>query len=207
MTTEIQHKPQWFNRNRKSVVIGVSIITTILLVALFLTTVPFIIQTFPKTETGELYFQSITSDWGNGNYVLSQSFSSGEGKSNDMWHHPDNFISPPLKQNFAINTIIVTIYHQIMSADGSNLKVEFMFIDSIGQVQTIATKFLQSTENSRVTSSTASFLNLHLLKNERFYVRVTVTTPFAWDWYWGNSAYPSHITYEGIPQYEGMPHF
>lgn len=194
-------------KRNKLIVIGAGITITILLVALFLTIIPFIIQTFPKTETGKLFFQSAMSDWGNGNFVLNQSFPNGERKSNDWWHHPDNFISPPLKQNFTLKKITVTIYHQIVPSDGNYVKVELMFIDVIGGVQTICTKSLKSIENSRVTSDTLSLNSLKLLKNERLYVRVTVTTPFAWDWYWGNSNYSSHITYEGIPQYKEMPHF
>jgi hypothetical protein len=203
--TRYDLKPARHGRRKKLIFVGIGIVIAItLLITLFSST------TIPKakTITGNLYFQPTVSDWSSGNFAMSPQIPNGDTQSEDMWHHSSNFISSPLKQNFAITELTFSLYYKIVPSDGNYFQIEVMFIDANGGVQTICTKSVALIENSRSTSYTVNFSNPpQLMENERLYVRITVATWAAWDWYWGNLNYPSHVTYRGVPQYEGTPSF
>jgi hypothetical protein len=198
-------KPTKMKRRNKLILLSICIIIAVLLLVVFSS----LLAVSQKTKTGKLYLQSTASDWGDGNFAMSQNLLYGEQKSNDMWHHPNNFISPPLRQNFKVTELTFTLYHKIVPSDGTYFLIECMFIDVNGEVQTICEKSVTSIENSRTTSYTISFYSNppQLLTNERLYLRIKVATGKAWDWYWGDSSYPSHITYKGVPRYEEIPIF
>lgn len=209
----IRHMEKWgpyykdkpIKRGRKKIVTIFSILLIIVILLVVFSSLNFL----PKTETGKLYFQSTESDWGDGNFAMSNNLLNGEEKSNDMWHHPNSFISTPLRQPFKVTEITFMLYHKIVPSDGTYFKIECMFIDVNGRVQSISSKSVMSIENSRSTSYTFSFFpnSPQLLPNERLYLRITVATSSAWDWYWGDANYPSQIIYKGIPQYEEIPIF
>jgi len=156
-------------------------------------------QISSRSLSGVFYLQSSYSDWGNGNFAMTSEFPSGETKSEDMWHHTNHFISPPFSDGLALEKATITIYHQLVSNTASgSVSIEILLIDSIGNVQEIWSGNINFLTNSRVTSSVVNFGSRPiLLKTERLYVKITVTTPFAFDWYWGNSVYPSKIEYFG----------
>jgi len=202
---EQKNKSRKTNRRNKLILLSICIIISVLLLVVFSS----LLAVSQKTKTGKLYLQSTASDWGDGNFAMDKNLLYGEQKSNDMWHHPNNFISPPLKQNFKITELTFSLYHKIVPSDGTYFLIELMFIDVNGEVQTICEKSVTSIENSRTTSYTISFYSNppQLLTGERLYFRIKVATGKAWDWYWGDSSYPSHITYKGVPQHEETPIF
>jgi hypothetical protein len=202
--TSQRYGPTKTKGRNKLILLSIVIIAAVLVVVVFS-----LLSALPETVTGKLYLQSTTSDWDDESFAMSKNLLNGEQTSNDMWHHPNNFISSPLKQNFKVTELTFQLYHKIVPSDGTYFLIECMFIDVNGEVQTICEKSVTSIENSRTTSYTINFYSNspQLLTNERLYVRIKVSTGAAWDWYWGDASYPSQITYKGVPQYEEIPVF
>jgi hypothetical protein len=163
-------------------------------------------QSSSQQVSGTLYFQANASDWGTGNFAMTSQSPNGTTQKEDMWHHPDYFISEPFLSGINLSQITVTLYHEIVSNNlgEQNISVEISLIDSVGNVQLFWSGNVECPVNSRVSSVTTDFTpQVELFSNERLQVEITVTTVWAYDWYWGSQEYPSNLSYSGV----GVPEF
>lgn len=205
--TERRHKPKRMRRRNKLILIAVSvgIIIVVFLITPLSQIMPFS-STTQKTETNELYFQSTLNDLGGGgNLIMNQNFPVGEQKSPDLWHHPNSFLSPPLRQNTAISELTFLFYHKMTTSDYGGFTIKVMLLNANTGIQTICTESVTSNQYSRTTSCTITFnSNMpQLLQGEKLYIQIDSGL----DWYWGSSNYPSHVTFKGVPQNEEIPVF
>ena len=149
-----------------------------------------------------LYFQTTNSD--HGWLLMNTSMPSGQGISQQT---PIYFESPRLAQRFTFQAITATIYHEEILARGTyTLFVYLSLVDSNGVQHFVTSNFQSMSVGAKVTSLTTNF-NTLLLEQEELFVEVMVlnTLGFSLQVYWGNSTYPSQLSYQGTAVY--VPEF
>jgi len=145
-----------------------------------------------------LYFQPAYSDiYG---YLMNTSMPSGQGISQQIPSFSYiYFISPHLAQKFTFQAITTTIYHEEILARGTyTLSLTLGFFDVNAMPHTVTSNGETMDVGSKVTSLTTNF-NTLLLEQERLFVEVSVSNSLmlSLQIYWGNSTYPSQVSYQG----------
>jgi hypothetical protein len=154
-----------------------------------------------------LYFQPTHSDYMY-MWLMNTSMPSGQGISQQIIS-AEYFVSPCLAQRFTFQTITTVIYHEgILGGRGTNsLFVFFGFVDANGLQHLVASNSTTMGAGTKVSSLTIAF-NMLVLEQERLYFSLSVLNslglakPYI---YWGNSTYPSQISYIGSAVY--VPEF
>jgi len=156
-------------------------------------------DSFNAQSDQTLYFQTIFSDYWSGYYWWLMNTSMPSGQASPLYI-TNNFISPHLAQSFAFQTITTTIYHEeVLAGRGTyTLTIILGFIDANGMEHVVTFDSATMDAGSTVTSLTTTF-NTLLLEQERLYVQVSVSSSLSLNLqlYWGNSTYPSRISYQG----------
>jgi len=120
-----------------------------------------------------------------------------------------NFASPPLAQEFTYQTITTEIYHEKVPTD----RGIFTLTITVGFLDTTGGGFypVNSSETTLAPDSEVNSLFIKydhkLLEDEYLCIRIHITNTIGYplDIYWGNSTYPSRISYDGTAFY--VPEF
>jgi hypothetical protein len=141
-----------------------------------------------------LYFQSTPSDLGG--YLMNTNISSGKGLAlHTNFLRNVNFTSPYLATNFTFQNITIAMYHEkiLTYSMYNSFSVTLCFIDQDGlHEENFGSAIMDVGSNE--TLLTLNFIT-ELYGRERLFVKVEFWGIFYV--YWGNSTYPSGISYQG----------
>jgi hypothetical protein len=162
-------------------------------------------DSFNAQSDQTLYFQTSTYySW----YYMNTTMSNGQIMNTDTSFV--DFISPYLAESFTFQTITITLYHEEVLERGSYyLTVTLDFYDTHEMPHEVTSSVQTMNIGSTVTSLTEDF-NTLLLTGERLIVEVNVfnTLGLGLQIYWGNSTYPSQISYQGtavfVPEFKSL---
>jgi hypothetical protein len=157
-----------------------------------------------------LYFQSQSSDYNiyyNKTYVMNINISNGQATSKTL-NFGLAFVSPPLAEQFTFPYYVgITIYHEkVLHRGDFTLYWTLGWISTTGAQVSYSSDFYTMDYDTTSTTISAHF-DATLLKGERLFVTLSLTNSLGsyLYMYWGNSSFPSGISYQGNAVY--IPEF
>lgn len=121
------------------------------------------------------------------------------------------FVSPPLAEQFTFQGVGIKVYHQEALSGRDNYFLDWTIgaIDASGVKVDYGSGYYTMNWGSNVSMIDAwRFSDVTLLKGERLFIRLSLETSSGSciDMYWGNSSFPSQVSYNGTAVY-AIPEF
>jgi hypothetical protein len=147
-------------------------------------------------EDQTLYFQPT---WSGVTGLMNANMPTGQAMTSNL-EYTISFASEPLPQDFTFQTITTTVYHEeIPTGRGEfDLGIFLGFVSTDGTTHIVNTNSKTLASGSTVDSISTNF-NTKVLQGERLWVEIYETDTYllGLNMYYGNSTYPSQISYGG----------